>query len=251
MQRPSGGSSLAALGAAVEEQRVERLLPLDLAAGAQGQPDVDEVGEQEDDADGDPQRRRRPPGERPGDGEEGEEEEQVALQGRRVGVQLHPLLAALAVEVGEEADQAHRQRRRAGRGRRRSPRSRRLRSPRWRRAGRRSRSASPASRCRPRRGSLPTAPSPRFSLWPSHSTAPVNSSAPARTTAKLTTRSDVVHRAGYGGDRINRSGEVEGEAEDDVDREQLDPLEPGRLAVVGDVVGDHDRQQDRRRARSR
>ena len=99
----------AVAGAPVEGERFQRLLPLDLTAGLQGAAHVDRVGEQEDDPGGDPQRRRRPPGERPGDAEEEEEEEQVALQGRRVGVEVDPLLAAIPVEVGEEADQAHRQ----------------------------------------------------------------------------------------------------------------------------------------------
>src|SRR5215210_8702935 len=37
------------------------------------------------------------------------------------------------------------------------------------------------------------------------------------------------------------SGEVEGEPEHDVDREQLQALEPRRLALLGHLVGDDDR----------
>ena len=39
--------------------------------------------------------------------------------------------------------------------------------------------------------------------------------------------------------------EVEDDAEDDVDGEQLHALEPGRFAVLGDVGGDQHREQDR------
>src|SRR4051794_24196353 len=40
------------------------------------------------------------------------------------------------------------------------------------------------------------------------------------------------------------SCDQERDAEDDVDGQQLDALEPVRLALVGHVVGDHHRQQD-------
>ena len=43
---------------------------------------------------------------------------------------------------------------------------------------------------------LPTAPSPRLSLWPIHSIALVNSNAPERTIAKLTMRSRYSTSAG-------------------------------------------------------
>src|ERR1044072_3307683 len=90
---------------------------------------------------------------------------------------------------------------------------------------------------------LPTAPSPMLSRCPIHSTALVNGGAPARTTAKLRARSRASPiGAGYSS---AGSGEVKGQPEDEVDSEQLHALEPGRLAVLGDVVGDQDRDQDR------
>ena len=57
--------------------------------------DVEAVGEEEGEADRDSQRRRRTPGKQAGDGEAGEEEEQVALQGGTVGVELDALATAL------------------------------------------------------------------------------------------------------------------------------------------------------------
>ena len=48
-----------------------------------------------------------------------------------------------------------------------------------------------------------------------------------------------------------RLDEVEDDAEDDVDREELHALEPGRLAVLGDVGGDQHREQDRARSPTR
>ena len=52
-------------------------------------------------------------------------------------------------------------------------------------------------------------------------------------------------------DELRALGEGEGQREDGVDREQLDALEPRRLALVRDVVGDQHGEEDRRRARSR
>ena len=46
-------------------------------------------------------------------------------------------------------------------------------------------------------------------------------------------------------DEYLASDEVEDDAEDDVDREELDALEPRRLAVLGHVRGDQHREQDR------
>src|SRR5215203_3453742 len=92
---------------------------------------------------------------------------------------------------------------------------------------------------------LPTAPTPTSSRWPIHSTALVKISAPVRTIAKLTSRRRNSIRAGYLPRPAARSGEIKGQAEDEVDREKLHTLEPGRLAVGGDVVADEDRQQDR------
>ena len=46
-------------------------------------------------------------------------------------------------------------------------------------------------------------------------------------------------------DRRPASGEEERDADDEVDGEQLQALEPGRLAVLGDLVGDQRREQDR------
>ena len=176
------------LGAALEEQRVERLLGLDRAAAAQGATDVERVGEDEGDPDRDPQRRRRPPGERQGAREEGKEEEQVALQGRRVGAQLQPLRAAPAEDVDEEADQPHRQRGEQERRADDRP-DRDLVGP----AGGTSRATiaiSVSGIAVPTAAStLPTAPSPSPSRWPIHSTALVKSSAPARMTAKLSASS--------------------------------------------------------------
>src|ERR1700760_3181519 len=41
------------------------------------------------------------------------------------------------------------------------------------------------------------------------------------------------------------SDEEEDDREDDVDREELEPLEPGRLALLGHVRRDDHREQDR------
>src|SRR6201996_2520420 len=82
---------------------------------------------------------------------------------------------------------------------------------------------------------LPTAPSPSPSRWPSHSTALVKSRAPPSTIAKATMISS----------SSIASGEVEGETEDRVHGQELDALEPGRLAVLDHVVGDQDRDHDR------
>ena len=103
------GGATAALRAALEDQRVERLFGLGRAAAAEGAADIERVGEDEGDPDRDSQRRRRAPGERQGAREEGEEEEQVPLQGRAVGAQLQALGAPVPEAVDEEADQPHRQ----------------------------------------------------------------------------------------------------------------------------------------------
>src|SRR5687767_4546630 len=84
---------------------------------------------------------------------------------------------------------------------------------------------------------LPTAPSPSDSLCPIHSTALVNVSAPTRITAKLAARRRT-------SPNTPRSGEEEGEGDDGVDGEQLHALEPVRLALVGDDLGDQDGDQN-------
>ena len=103
---------------------------LHLAAAAQGAGDVERVGEQEEDPDRDPQRRRRAPGEQPGQREEGEEEEQVALERRPWTRELQALLASARGRGRRRARPGPSPASRAGRGRRRSPRSRRRRRPR-------------------------------------------------------------------------------------------------------------------------
>src|SRR6185295_18235161 len=95
------------LGAALEDQRVERLLVLHLSPGTQRASDIDRIGEENEDPDRDPQRVGRTPAQGQGEGKEDQEEDQVALEGWLVSLQLQPLLAPLAVQVGEEADEAH------------------------------------------------------------------------------------------------------------------------------------------------
>src|SRR5688500_17396796 len=93
---------------------------------------------------------------------------------------------------------------------------------------------------------LPVAPSPICSRWPAHSTAFVNSRAPARMIAKLAARRTTSIADYYPGSPLLALGVEEGDAEDRVERQQLHALEPGRFALLGDLVRDQHRQQDRR-----
>ena len=106
-------------------------------------------------------------------------------------VELDPLLAAVAVEVGEEPDQAHRQRRQQERGA--DDRPDRDVFGALRRAEQGDDRDQRLRHRRPDRGEdAADRPLPQIQLVPAHSTALVNSSAPARTTAKLTSRSRTV-----------------------------------------------------------
>ena len=188
--RPGAGSrrrraGLAALGAALEDQRVEGLLRLHLAAAAQRPANVDHVGEQEDDPDRDPQRRGRAPGERPS---EPKKTRKKSRSRSRVGMwALSGCPARVCRGRGRRtARRGPSPASRAGTGRRRSLRSRRRRPFAPIRATIAIRvSASP---CRLRRGGCRRPPPRASSRWPIHSTALVKSSAPARITAKLATR---------------------------------------------------------------
>ena len=188
----------AALGAALEDQRVERLLALHLAAAAQGAADVERrrrAGRRS--RPGSAPRPAAPQASSAGEREEGEEEEQVALQGRRVGVELDALRRVARGRGRRRGRPGPSPGSRAGRGRRRSPRSRRLRSPRSA-PSRATIAISVSGIAVPTAASmLPTAPSPSSSRWPIHSTALVKSSAPARMTAKLTSRRTASIGAGY------------------------------------------------------
>ena len=232
-------------GVAVEVERADRLDLLDRAAAAQGAAHVVRVGDDEDDRERDLERRRarRCPSAAPS-GEEDEEEDEVALERLDVGAQLGALLAALAVDQRRDPDQRHRDRREQerraddrpdrdvlgalGAADDRDDRDQRLGH---RRADRGEQAARRAL----------AHPEP----LPAHSTAFVNTSAPARITAKLIDEED-----DFTSIRLRRSGE-EGDREDRVEGQELDALEPVRLAVLGDVVGDQDREQRPRRARTR
>jgi hypothetical protein len=87
----------AVLGAALEDERVEAAVGLHVAAPLERAVDVGEVGKDDEHPDRDSHDVRRPPGERQGEGEEDEEENEVPLEGRLVGVELEPLLAPLPV----------------------------------------------------------------------------------------------------------------------------------------------------------
>ena len=183
------GRVFAALGAALEDQRVERLLLLHLAAAAQGAADVEDVGEEE----ADPDRRSGPA---PADPRRAARRGR-RRRGRRRGRAPASARARRAATPCARARGRGRRRGRpgpspgspAGTARRRSPRSRRLRSP-LRRSSSATIAISVSGVAVPTAArTLPTAPSPSPNPWPSHSTALVNSSAPESTIAKLSRRS--------------------------------------------------------------
>ena len=103
-------------GRPVHVKGSDRVRLLHGAAAAQGRADVDRVGEDEDDRERqvDPLGDDRPDQD-PG-GEEDEEEDQVAVERRHVGVQLRPLLAARMEDQRRDPDKCHRDRREQERG---------------------------------------------------------------------------------------------------------------------------------------
>ena len=97
--------------AAVHVEAADRLGLLDLAAGAQRRPHVEQVGDEEDDGERDVERLgQHDAGEQPG-AEEDQEEDEVAVEGLDVGLQREALLAAPLEDERRRADERHRQRR--------------------------------------------------------------------------------------------------------------------------------------------
>ena len=147
-------------GIARQDQRADRFRRFDLPAALKRSPDVDHIGAHEGEGQNDAHALRRPQAEDRRQGEEAEEEAEVAVE--RGDVRREPGAPArgAAGSPGRTGRRASSRSWPAGKGRRRLRRSPRPRSRALPRSRRRSGSASPASRCRQQPAGSPPLPVP-------------------------------------------------------------------------------------------